>query len=229
MTMLDDDEETIRLKIEAYLRAGYSLADIRQAGWGQWIDLLKVKGCDLREYKLGLQPPETAPAPGRPSIERTEPPPALGVPTDRNIKESPTRRNSGLVMAAIVLAGLVVISFALAEFSDNDDASGGRSNSTRPDTSSSTVLKESAVVFVGGYSEAEIKRKLDRAMNLYNHPISESNYDGATNMLVQFRLDYGVREMDVLDTMIRSHVPGVNITFVDAASIAAAILSVLED
>ena len=76
-------------------------------------------------------------------------------------------------------------------------------------------------VFMGDYTRAQIKQQLDVAMRFYNTPITEENYSRAGSVLVTFRKDTGIHEMIILDYMIRSYVPGVNLNFPDAAAIAA--------
>lgn len=85
-------------------------------------------------------------------------------------------------------------------------------------------LDQMAVAFVGGHARDEIQVQMDRAMQLYGLPRTEENYSRAGSVLVTMRKDSGFDEMQILDYMIRSHVPGVNITFPEAAAIAATFL-----
>ena len=92
-------------------------------------------------------------------------------------------------------------------------------------TQASEALALMEVAFVGNPRQAEIQARLDRALNLYTTPISEENYSRAGSVLVSLRREIGPSEMDILDHMIRSHVPEVNIDFPNAASLSAAALA----
>lgn len=81
------------------------------------------------------------------------------------------------------------------------------------------------VAFDGNYTRAEIKPMLDQAMTIYGVEITEENYSRAASSLIVMRKENGVTEMDILDYMIRSHVPGVNMTFPEAAAISAVFLA----
>lgn len=81
------------------------------------------------------------------------------------------------------------------------------------------------VAFEGNYTRADIKPVLDQAMTLYGVPITEENYSRAASSLIALRQENGVDEMDILSYMIRSHVPGVKLTFPEAAAISAVFLS----
>ncbi|MDK1046416.1 MAG: hypothetical protein QGM45_12135 [Anaerolineales bacterium] len=86
-------------------------------------------------------------------------------------------------------------------------------------------LSQMEVAFKGDFTRAQIKSRLDRALQLYRLPITAENYSRAGSTLVALRKEIGPQEMDILDYMIRSHVPGVRITFPEAAGIAAAALA----
>ena len=88
-----------------------------------------------------------------------------------------------------------------------------------------SALEQMEVAFVGNPRQADIRAILDRALALYNTPISEENYSRAGSALVALRQEFGPSEMDILDYMIRSHVPGANMSFPDMAGISAAALS----
>ena len=77
------------------------------------------------------------------------------------------------------------------------------------------------IAFVGGYSQAQIKERMDRAMVLYGLPITNENYHHAGSALVALRKENGTAEMAILDYMIRSHVEGVNLSFPEAAAFAS--------
>jgi hypothetical protein len=52
----------------------------------------------------------------------------------------------------------------------------------------------------------------------------EENYSRAGSVLVALRKENGTPEIAILDYMIRSHVPGVNVTFPEAAALSSAFL-----
>ena len=91
-------------------------------------------------------------------------------------------------------------------------------------------LSQMVVTFEGGHSRAAIKEKLDTAMKLYGLKINDENYSRAGSVLVtlrQFAQKRGrtdVTEMRLLDYMIRSHVPELNIDFPSMAGMANAFL-----
>lgn len=89
----------------------------------------------------------------------------------------------------------------------------------------SDPLDQMEIAFLGGYSRSEIKLRIDEAMTLYGMPITEENYSRAGSVLVTLRQEYGPTEMDILDYMIRSHVPGVDLSFNEAAAFAVVFLA----
>lgn len=109
----------------------------------------------------------------------------------------------------------------------------GCTTSTEPDAASGPAatlppgaLDQMAIAFEGGHSRAEIKARLDSVMLLYGLELSEENYSRAGSTLVALRRDSGIPEMEILDYMARSYVPGTSITFPEAAGIATAALRV---
>jgi len=87
-----------------------------------------------------------------------------------------------------------------------------------------TALEQMEIAFEGGHAEEQIKPKMDEAMKLYGLSISEENYSRAGSALVGLRKEYGTEEMDILDYMIRSYVPDVNLDFAEAAAFASVFL-----
>lgn len=241
--MLDENEQAALSKIKAYLDSGHSLDDIREVGWASWIDHLEAKGYEVRDGQLALRPPEDEPenrtqsalnlsvtsgaevpicakcgssrVGNRPRCKMCQTEWPDGTPPGSAVKPLP-KWTWPAVSIGVAVVILIIIVGAVA--GDGDPSTGG-------DASSYTVLEQSEAVFKGGYSEEEIKRVLDRTMNLYGLSITEGNYDRATSVLVALRQEFGVREMDTLDYMIRSHVPGINLQFHEAASIAVFMLS----
>ncbi|MEZ5293797.1 MAG: hypothetical protein R2745_22125 [Vicinamibacterales bacterium] len=87
-----------------------------------------------------------------------------------------------------------------------------------------TPLQQAAATFDGGFPEREIKARLDQAMPLYGLTPSPDTYRQAVGTLVSLRKANGVGEMAILDYMIQSHVPGVALSFPEAATVAAEFL-----
>ena len=79
-------------------------------------------------------------------------------------------------------------------------------------------------VFRGGYTKAQIKRYMDKAMGLYGVPVTEKNYQRCASALVALRKSTNVKEMKILDYMIRSYTKGVKIDFPKAAAFSATVL-----
>ncbi len=92
------------------------------------------------------------------------------------------------------------------------------------------ILDKIAVVFAGNFSKAEIKAGLDEAMVLYGVPITDENYNRTSGALLVSRKaaeEEGCgecTEMLILDYMIRSHVPGLDVPFADMLGISKAAL-----
>ena len=121
-----------------------------------------------------------------------------------------------------LLALFTALAALFAGCSNAGDAPTGGSSPV----SQMSALEKIEVAFEGGYGRAQIKSKLDAAMALYGLPINEENYGRAGSVLVTMRKENGIEEMRILDHMIRSHVPGINIDFPSAAAISTvAILS----
>ena len=58
-------------------------------------------------------------------------------------------------------------------------------------------------------------------LRLYGLPITEENYSRAGSVLVALRKEFDPSEMDILDCVIRSHVPGAGMSFPDSAALCA--------
>ncbi|MFH1798002.1 MAG: hypothetical protein ABH844_01475 [Candidatus Omnitrophota bacterium] len=86
-------------------------------------------------------------------------------------------------------------------------------------------IAQMEIAFEGNYSKLQIRKRLNKAMELYNLPKTEENYSRAGSALVTLRKEFGPSEMEILSYMIRSHVPGIKMDFPSAAGIAAAFLS----
>jgi hypothetical protein len=96
---------------------------------------------------------------------------------------------------------------------------------TRSAVISISAIEQIEITFIGNPRQSTIKSQLDRAMDLYGLSKTESNYSRAGSVLVAMRQETGETEMDILDYMIRSHAPGVTMSFPDAAAFAATLLS----
>ncbi|MFH1131683.1 MAG: hypothetical protein V1754_10130 [Pseudomonadota bacterium] len=88
-----------------------------------------------------------------------------------------------------------------------------------------TALQQMEISFEGGYTAQQIKPLMDKALQVYGLPINEENYSRAASTLIILRQEFGTKEMDILDYMIRSYVPGETIQFPEAAGIASAFLA----
>ena len=89
----------------------------------------------------------------------------------------------------------------------------------------SDPLAQMEIVFKGNYSKAQIKERIDKAMKLYNVPLTNEYYSRAGSVLVTLRKEFGPSEMDILSYMIRSYVPGVAIEFPEAAALSTSFLA----
>jgi len=77
------------------------------------------------------------------------------------------------------------------------------------------------VEFVGDYTRAEIKTRMNSAMGLYSLPINEQNYNIAASALIAERKYNDVGEMDILAHMIRTYEPDVKVSFQNQAANSA--------
>lgn len=101
---------------------------------------------------------------------------------------------------------------------------GDNAERASPQIANMTPLEQAEIAFVGGYSQGQFKTQLDRAFQLYGLPSTPENYSRAASVLVALRKQNGTPEMAILGHMIRSHVPGVNIDFPQAAALSSAFL-----
>ena len=85
-------------------------------------------------------------------------------------------------------------------------------------------LSQIEIAFEGNYARSQIQQRVDEAMKLYNVPKTDENYSRVGSVLVALRKETGQHEMDILDYMIKSYVPGVTMSFPDAAAISATFL-----
>jgi len=87
------------------------------------------------------------------------------------------------------------------------------------------VWEKIIIAFDGGYSKKHIKARMDKAMMLYELELTDENYNKAASSLVALKNKFGVKEVDILDYMIKSYSPNLNISFPDMAGIATAVLA----
>ena len=88
------------------------------------------------------------------------------------------------------------------------------------------AIEQMEIAFIGGHSQAEIKAKIDRAMDLYDLAKTSENYSRAGSVLVALRKEYGPSEMAILDEMILLGSAEANLSFPDAAALAVVGLAV---
>lgn len=100
----------------------------------------------------------------------------------------------------------------------------GSSSSSTAAVKQLSVFDKLLIAFEGGYSMDEIMERMSKTMTLYGLELTEENYSRAGSVLVSMRNEYGVQEMEILDYMIRSHVPNVNIDFPTMAAMATTML-----
>jgi hypothetical protein len=100
----------------------------------------------------------------------------------------------------------------------------GPSNDTATAVAAMDPLSQAELAFVGGVTRQQIKERLDEACLLYGLPQTADSYSRASSTLVALRKANDIPEMTILNHMIRSHVPGVNLSFPEAAGISAAFL-----
>ena len=154
----------------------------------------------------------------------------LGLDGRRGDRRTGAARRTSTVLLHLSAVVVVLVVIMGGCFSPKSQESGAGGTRPRAEPSQSwrrapDALEQMEVAFIGNPRQAEIQARLDRALNLYNTPISEENYSRAGSALVTLRREIGPSEMDILDYMIRSHVPGVNMSFPNAAGISAAALA----
>jgi hypothetical protein len=85
-------------------------------------------------------------------------------------------------------------------------------------------LDQAALAFEGNHTRAQIEPLMDKAMALYKVPQTPEFYSRAASSLVALRKANGTAEMAILDHMVRSAVPGVTLTFPEAAAMSSVFL-----
>lgn len=97
--------------------------------------------------------------------------------------------NRTLRIAAWCLAGLLALGAC----------GGGTDGDATADAEEMTALEQMELTFDGSPSTEEIQEAMDDALNATNTSISEDSYSRAGSVLVTFRKDYGIDEMDILE------------------------------
>lgn len=86
------------------------------------------------------------------------------------------------------------------------------------------LLNRMEIAFEGDYSRSQIQQRVDEAMTLYKVPKTDDYYSRVGSVLIVLRKETGQQEMVILDYMISSFTSGVEISFPEAAGLAAAFL-----
>ncbi len=89
---------------------------------------------------------------------------------------------------------------------------------------SQDALGMMTTIFKGSYTRQQIKTTLDRTMTLYGVSINEENYNRTGSVLVSLRKETRVKEMNILNYMIKSYSPKIKINLPNAAALAATFL-----
>ncbi len=93
------------------------------------------------------------------------------------------------------------------------------------------ALEQMQLTFMGSPARSQIQAKVDESFGLYGLRPSEDTYSRAGSTLVALRREMNEQgcgvctEMAILDYMIESHVPGVDMEWHEAAGWAAASLA----
>jgi len=91
------------------------------------------------------------------------------------------------------------------------------------DTSRSLDMMEQQ--FFGNHSRALIKKKLNQAMKIYNLQINEDNYNRVGGCLLSLKhKNTGISEMEMLEYMIDNPDLAENVSFFEAAGVAAIVM-----
>lgn len=101
------------------------------------------------------------------------------------------RRNRfriSIPLVSVLLVGGCALSFAL-DTEEPEEVAGPPSD----------PLDQMLISFNGGPSKSEIREALDDALNATDTPITPENYSRSGSVLVSFRKDHGIDEMDILE------------------------------
>ncbi len=123
------------------------------------------------------------------------------------------------------IATTVLIALCMTGCSSTTTSSYKRTAEPPTNTQRTDALSMMEVAFVGGYSRATIKARMDRVMPLYDLSLTEDNYERAGSVLVSLRKETGVEEMAIAQCMLEMHVDGMNMQFPSSAALCATTLS----
>lgn len=62
-------------------------------------------------------------------------------------------------------------------------------------------IEQMVLAFQGSPTETEIREALENAMNATDLPLTDENYSRAGSVVVSFRKEYGIKEMEILECM----------------------------
>ncbi len=128
---------------------------------------------------------------------------------DSNGQDGQPRWKLPAIIVAVVLAIV-----ALGALVNGDGASDSQT------VRDADPLDQMTVVFEGDWTRSQIQTRLDRTLRLYGHRITDDQRSRASSVLVAFRREHDIPEMEVLDFMICQHTPSVDLDFPEAAAIA---------
>lgn len=129
------------------------------------------------------------------------------------------------VASVVRFATVAALAFGCSESSRPNESPSGAQGSAASQTQQLDHLAIASRAFVGEPPVSEIKPVIDRALELHGDvPRTNENYGRAASALVALRKSTGISEMRILNHMIRSHVPGVKLSFAEAAGLSASFL-----
>jgi hypothetical protein len=89
----------------------------------------------------------------------------------------------------------------------------------------SDPIDQMVIAFDGNPPKAEIEQQVNRAIELYDLPATDDSQSRIGSVLVSFKQQDGIPEMQLLDCTIQTATPGVNVSFPDAAALNAAAIT----
>ena len=114
---------------------------------------------------------------------------------------------------------VVLISIFTSCGTNNDTSDSGKKKSP----SKSEAIEMLSSVFIGSFSQREIKEKMDAVMTLYKLPLNGENYLKTGNTLTSLRKssNNGVSEMDIITHMIIASTGWEGVSFEEQVGISA--------
>lgn len=92
------------------------------------------------------------------------------------------------------------------------------------DGAPSDPIDQMALTFTGSPSRDQIEPQVTRAMTLYKLPATDDTRSRIGSVLIAFKQQYDIPEMQLLDCVIRTATPGVTVSFADSAGLNAAVI-----